>query len=310
MSAPFKRKFYAEYGIYLIFRSALRRLPYHFLMDNGNIIGRWIYHIFGVRRGVALANLRYAFGDSHHGKPIQVIAHEMYGHFFKMALELSNIHKIIDHMDTYIQFKNLEIYKDAMKKGQGALMMTGHFGNFELGASALARAGFPLTFIIKPLRNPLLNRELRDMRLRYDTEAFHVDYGARGILSALRRNRVVCMLGDQDVGQLRGTTVQFFGHPTSAPTGTARMAIQTHAPVIPTFLYRKPSGTHVLDIAPPLDVDYSRNLREQETQRITQETASILERWVSCYPEQYFWVHRRWKSTADGKWLYPQKKKK
>jgi KDO2-lipid IV(A) lauroyltransferase len=102
--------------------------------------------------------------------------------------------------------------------------------------------------------------------------------------------------------------VEFFGHPTSTPIGTARIALQTQSPIIPCYTYRKEDGIHVVEVEAPIDVDYSRSMREKEIQRITQEIAFMLERWISAHPEQYFWVHRRWKSTADGKWLYQKKK--
>jgi KDO2-lipid IV(A) lauroyltransferase len=102
--------------------------------------------------------------------------------------------------------------------------------------------------------------------------------------------------------------VEFFGHPTSTPTGTARMALQTRSPILPCYIYRKGNGTHVLEVEHAPDVDYSRHMREKEIQRITQEISMGLERWISAHPEQYFWVHRRWKSTPDGEWLYKKKK--
>ena len=303
-----KSKYLGEYGAYVFLRTFLRFLPFNFLMTKGDRIGGWIFRCLGIRSDVALANLRYAFGDQYKGQPIDIIAQKLNGHLFKMILELANINKIIKQMDKYVEIRNLEIFKYALRKGKGVLMATGHFGNFELGALAMAWAGMPISLLIKQIRNPFIDRDLKHVRECFGSEIYDVNDAGIKILSSLKKNRIICMLGDQDVGLIRGTMVEFFGHPTSTPIGTARIALQTQSPIIPCYTYRKEDGTHVVEVEPPMDVNYSRSMREKEIQRITQEISLTLERWISAHPEQYFWIHRRWKSTPDGKWLYKRKK--
>ncbi|MGA1790717.1 MAG: lysophospholipid acyltransferase family protein [bacterium] len=301
-------KFVAEYAAYAAFKAFLRLFSYHFMLKGANRIGEWIFYYIGIRRHVALANLRYAFGDQYQGRTVESISRKMYGHFSKMAMEMANMDRIMKRIDQYVQIRHIDRFKDALRGGKGAILATGHFGNFEIGALAMAMAGLPITLTIKPLRNPFLDRQLKDFRRTLGTEMVNVNESSRPILSALKRNRVVCLLGDQDVGQFRGTTVDFFGHPTSAPIGTARMALHTGAPILPTFIFREESGIHVVEVEHPLDVDYAKHRREKEIQRITQTLTTDLERWVRRYPEQYFWVHRRWKSNPDGEWLYSEKR--
>ncbi|MGA1839388.1 MAG: lysophospholipid acyltransferase family protein [bacterium] len=300
-------RYQAEYMAYLALKVLLRIAPFGLMMRNSDSIGRWIFHGLGIRNDVALANLKYAFGDSYNGEPVETISNRFSAHLFKIVLELANIRKFIMHMDDYVKLRNLDRLKNALQKGKGVLLPSGHFGNFELGALALAWAGLPVSVLIKHMRNPFIDRDLTDIRQSLGTEVLDIEYAGRGILSALKRNRIVCILGDQDVGLMRGTIVDFFGHPTSTPNGTARMAIQTGAPVLPCFIYRKENDTHVLEVEPALEVDCSRNMREKEIRRITQEISLILEGWIYAHPEQYFWLHRRWKSTSDGKLLYQKK---
>lgn len=297
-------RYLSEYMAYLMLKVLLGIAPFDLLMRNSDSIGRWIFHGLGIRNDVALANLRYAFGAYYKGEPVETIADRFSGHLFKMILELANIRKIIKKMDDYVELRNLDRLKIALQKEKGVLLPSGHFGNFELGALALAWAGLPVSVLIKKMRNPFIDRDLTHIRQSLGTEVLDIDRAGRGILGSLKRNRIVCILGDQDVGLMRGTMVDFFGHPTSTPTGSARMAIQTGAPILPCYIYRKENGTHVLEVEPALEVDCSRNLREKEIKRITQEISLLLEKWISAHPEQYFWVHRRWKSTSDGKLLY------
>lgn len=303
-----KNKYLAEYTAYMVLKALLRIAPFDPMIKKSDIIGRWIFHGLGIRNDVALANLKYSFGDHYKGQSIEILANKFNGHLFKMILELANIKKIINRMDQYVVLRNLDRLKNSLQKGKGVLMPSGHFGNFELGALALAWAGLPVSVLIKRIRNPFIDRDLTHIRQSLGTEVHDMDYAGRRILSSLKKNRIVCILGDQDVGLMRGTIVKFFGHPTSTPTGTARMALQTQSPILPCYIYRKENGTHLLEVEPALDVEYSSHKREKEIQRITQEISLRLEKWICAHPEQYFWVHRRWKSTPDGKWLYQKKK--
>ncbi len=308
ISSVSQSRYLGEYTVYRALKALLRIAPFGLMMKKSDSIGKRIFYGFGIRTDVALANLKYAFGDRYKGQPVEIIADRFSAHLFKMVLELANIKKIINLMDEYVELRNLDRLKNALQKGKGVLLPSGHFGNFELGALALAWAGLPVSVLIKHMRNPFIDRDLTHIRQSLGTEVLDIDYAGRGILSALKSNRIVCILGDQDVGPMRGTMVDFFGHPTSTPIGTARMAIQTGAPILPCYIYRRENGTHVLEVEPALVVEYSRCEKEKEIQRITQELSMRLEGWISAHPEQYFWVHRRWKSTSDGKLLYQKKK--
>lgn len=308
VSSVSQSKYLTEYMAYRALKAVLRITPFEVMMKKSDRIGKWIFHGLGIRNDVALANLRYTFGDQYKGRPIEIIGDMFGGHLFKMVLELANISKIIELMDDeYVELRHLDRLQNVLQSGKGVLLPSGHFGNFELGALALAWAGLPVSVLIKHMRNPFIDRDLTIIRQSLGAEVLDIDCAGRAILDSLKRNRIVCILGDQDVGLMRGTMVDFFGHPTSTPTGTARMALQTGSPILPCYIYRKENGTHVLEVEPPLAVDYSRHMREKEIQRITQEISLALQRWICAHPEQYFWVHRRWKSTPDGKRLYQKK---
>ncbi|MBN2373360.1 lysophospholipid acyltransferase family protein [bacterium] len=303
-----KAKHLLEYGLFRAAKTLIRVMPFGMMMKMAEAIGGRVLYRFGVRRGVSLANLRYAFGDQYSDSELEVLSRGVCSHLFKMAVELINIKLITRRMDEFVEFKNLELFHRALKEGRGAILVTGHFGNFELGALALAWAGLPVSVVAKPLRNRFIDREVNRMRQSLGAEIIPVDDAGRGILSAIRRNRIVCFLCDQDVGQFRGTIAGFFGHPASTPTGPARMAFTTRAPVFPCFIHRQDNNTHVLEIGEAIEMEYSRPMKQVEIQRVTQEISIALERHVSLHPEQYFWLHRRWKSTPDAQWLYPRKK--
>lgn len=297
-------KWYLEYLAYLLFRAVFSRIPLKVLLKGADILGCCLFYIFRIRRDVTIANLGYAFGEGHRGMPVKRIARLSYAHILKTLSELIHIKQIIAHMGLFVDIRHIQLFHEALKGGRGAILATGHFGNFELGALALARAGMPVSIVVKPLRNPYIDRELSWLRNSLGAEIITIDNAGRGILKALRHNRIVCLLSDQDVGLSRGTLVKFFGHDTSTPTGAARIALGARVPLIPSFIHRKGDGTHVLDIGPPIKIEYLKRHQNNEIKRITQQFTLALEKQVSLNPDQYFWLHRRWKSTDGGRGLY------
>jgi KDO2-lipid IV(A) lauroyltransferase len=181
----------------------------------------------------------------------------------------------------------------ARAAGRGAILLSGHYGNIELLGAHLAQL-HPVDFVVQPLSNPRVEAMIADRRARAGVGQVRVGTGVREVYAALRANRWIAMLGDQDA-RGRGVFVPFMGRPTSTATGPARLALATGAALIMGFITRRDDGRHELDVEAPLTVE--RPDAEDAVERLTAAHVARLEWWVRRHPEMWFWLHRRWKTA-------------
>jgi len=182
----------------------------------------------------------------------------------------------------------------ALAGGRGAIVASAHLGNFELGGRVLA-ARYRLLDVVKPLRNRRFDRWLQAQRRRHGIGTVTVDGAAPAVLAHLRAGGLVSLLLDQDAGA-GGVRIPFLGREASAWPGAARISLQTGCPVIPMGIIRRPDGSHVLHVGPALS-PAGRTGDEAGIRAYTAEISLAVESWVRLAPEQWFWVHRRWKEV-------------
>lgn len=184
-------------------------------------------------------------------------------------------------------------------RGRGVILLTGHFGPFELMGARLGRLN-PVDFVVKPLSNPLVEAMLRRGREACGVGTIPLGSSVRGALRALRAGRWVAMLADQDARR-HGVFVPFMGRPASTPAGPARLSIATGAPIVMGFVERRPDGRLDLEVLPPMT---ARDPQAPDAVReLTARHTASLESRVRRRPELWFWLHRRWKTAppADGR---------
>ena len=202
-------------------------------------------------------------------------------------LNSSNIHKLIE-------YEGLENYLDAKKAGKGVLVATAHLGNWELSAFAHALMTEPMNVMVRPLDNALIDRLVERRRTLSGNRLILKTDGARAVLRALRNNEAVGILVDQNTSVAEGVFMNFFGNLACANTGFVKLAYHSQAPVIPGFaVWNEARRRYVLHFLPqvPLTGD-----EQADTQRIH----SILEKIVREYPDQWMWIHRRWKTRPPN----------
>lgn len=187
---------------------------------------------------------------------------------------------------------------EALAGGRGAIAVTGHLGNFELGGRILA-ARYPLLDVVKPQRNPGFEQVLEDMRRRHGIATVPMDHALRPVLAHLRSGGLVSLLVDQDAGS-SGLALDFLGRPASTWAGAARIALKAGCPVVPVAIVREERG-HVFHIGPALDPPPSTGDVDGDTRAHMQAINDRLGAWVRRHPEQWFWVHRRWKGARRGR---------
>lgn len=254
------------------------------------------------RYETAVQNLRRAFGTQMTPERIDQIIFHMWRHLFRTMVEVVQAPRKL-HIYSYrrlLEFQGLHVTNEALLSGRRVLIVGGHFGNWEISICLMGIWGFPMGVIAREMDNPLLDAWFRRYRELYG----HRQMGKRGgydeMLTLLQRGGMLGLLGDQDAGS-RGLFVDFFGHPASTVKSIALLALEHDAPVIVGCAIRLPDDFTLHrwsrfliwceDVIDPQTVTHSDPVWD-----ITQRYTSALERVIRVYPEQYFWLHRRWKS--------------
>jgi len=194
-----------------------------------------------------------------------------------------------------VRLEGVEHVKAALAEGRGALLLGAHFGNFELLAAAHALTGLPpVNVVVRPLDNPYLDALVARGRERAQISLIAKRAALKGMTAALARGECVGILLDQNDGR-HGVFVPFFGRPASTSRSLAVLALKTGAPVVPAFIHRLRDGEHHVTLEPAIPVVRTGHV-DRDVELNTARFTEAIERQVRAHPEQWFWVHRRWKS--------------
>jgi KDO2-lipid IV(A) lauroyltransferase len=174
--------------------------------------------------------------------------------------------------------------------------VAGHFGSWELMGAAVSQRGYPLDFLVGEQHNLLVDNLMNDYRRSMGIGIIKMGVAAKGIMKALKENRFVAMLSDQDAGS-DGTVVEFFHRPASTPKGPAAFALKMDAPIIMAFIIRESKKKQRIVIEKPMFGERTSD-KEEDIRKLTQTYTQKLEEYIIKYPDHWFWPHRRWKSTT------------
>lgn len=177
----------------------------------------------------------------------------------------------------------------------GVLLLTAHFGNWELLGLAHSLVGWPLSIVVRPLDFAPLDRLARRLRARTGAELIGKQRALRPVLEALRSGRMVGVLLDQNASRDEGVFVPFFGQPASTSRSLALLSLRTRRPIVPVFIHREPDGRHRVVIEPALPAP-AANGGPAAVVELTAECARRIEGTIRRWPEQWFWLHRRWRT--------------
>jgi Kdo2-lipid IVA lauroyltransferase/acyltransferase len=201
---------------------------------------------------------------------------------------------------SFLRYDGLEHYLAARDRGKGVLILTGHLGAWELSSFYHSLMGYPMSMVIRRLDNPLVDNLVNQIRCLHGNQVLHKDDFARGLLASMRRGEAVGILMDTNMTPPQGEFVDFFGHAACTGTGLARIALKTGAAVLPGFLlWEESSRQYVLRFGAPLEL-VSTNDVEADALANTALFTRVLEGYIRQYPDQWLWVHRRWKTRPQG----------
>jgi len=194
--------------------------------------------------------------------------------------------------------------KRARELGKGVLILAAHFGNYDLMSLYTARLfAYPVTIITKTLKNAKLNKLWWEMHRKGGVKEVPSHNSYRACLRALRKNELLGFMLDQNRPKEQGIFVDFFGRLASTTPGLAFMSAQSGAPVVPAFMRRTADGRHVLEVLPAIEPPPDR--KEETILAYTEKYTKIIEEQIRCYPAQWLWLHKRWKSRPVGEGAPP-----
>lgn len=255
----------------------------------------------GLRR-VGMLNLAIAFPE----KPLAERRRILRGSFLnlgRMAAEMAHLPRLsAAQLEAMVQIDDEAWWRAnvAGLRETGGLILSGHFGNWELLVFAHGMRGFPVTMVHRAIRNPLIDRWLHAIRRRAGTRLVRKSHAATEVLRALRDRRLLVLPFDQNSTRALGVFVDFFGLPASTNVGIARLALRTGAPVMPVFLVRQGrSARHVAHLLPLIEVERTGDAAE-DVRHNTARFSAVFEEMIRKYPEQWLWMHKRWKTRPEG----------
>ena len=283
------------YLVLKIFSLFVNLLPEGFALWWGEQLGSMFFHLDWERRKVALENLQVAFGDEKSERERLAIARRAFQNLGMMAVEFFRIPRM--DVETFRKRVNIEGLDAALRllgKGKGALLLLSHFGNWEMMGIMSKLIGDSIMVIAKPMKkNKRIDQFITKIRNAAGLEVISSIKASRIVIKALSQNRVVGILIDQRAKRSEGIWADFFGKKAPTTPGLAVLAMKTGAPVVPVFMVRDGFGKHRLVIQEPLELVHTGDIKK-DVEANTQLFNHTLESMIRQYPDQWFWVHRRW----------------
>ncbi|MFQ5847486.1 MAG: lysophospholipid acyltransferase family protein [Candidatus Methylomirabilales bacterium] len=275
-------------------------LPLWITYPLGEALGRLAFFVDRRHRRVACENLRLAFGNSRHPDEITAMAR---AHFRCLGQSFVDICRLLRlsprHLKEALDVEGLEVLERPRAKGQGVLYVTGHFGPWEyLPAVSTHLTDEPLTVVARPLDNQYLDRFLNAMRRRWGSQVVRKREAMRALMDVLRRGGKVGVLIDQHVSRGEGVAVNFFGHPARTTTAPAFLALRSGAAVIPVVVVREGKGRFRVLLGKEVDPPRTGKVKD-DVVAFTAAMTQALEELIRRSPEQWLWVHRRWKHLTE-----------
>jgi KDO2-lipid IV(A) lauroyltransferase len=295
-----------EYGAVWLALKLLGSLPRPLARAMASGTTRLLLLLMPKLRRTAMFNLRLAFPERTDAQR-RAILRKMARNLGWMAVEFARFPEMKpENIESVVLLDGQENFLAGRSRGKGVLFLTGHIGAWELSSFAHALYGFPLHYMARPLDNPLVDALIHRYRCLSGNQPILKNESARATLRILREAQTIGILADQNTVREEGVFVDFFGTPACTTTGIARLALQTGAAVVPGYAsWDEGKRQYRLRFEPPIELVRSGET-ERDVRENTQRFAKALEEIIRRYPEQWVWVHARWKTRPPGEPpLYP-----
>lgn len=281
----------------------MQSVPLHAARRISDVLAIFIFYIIPIRRKITLQNLRYAFPDLE-DRQIKSFAFQSYQNLTRVIIELLWFPRFTDDvLARTIRIQNRDVITEALKRGKGAIFLSGHFGNWELLAFGVARMmRTPYMVIVHPQQNELVAKMINDLRSRFGNRMVDMHMGVREIIKTLRARGIVAMLTDQS-GPSKSPFINFFGRPAATYEGPAALALKLEVPVVFGIGVRRDDGNYDVHFN-EINTNDLKGATEENITELTRRHVAYLEECIRCYPGQWLWQHKRWKHQAAASRLH------
>lgn len=254
-------------------------------------------------RRIGLTNLAIAFPEKSEAERAAILL-ASYRNLGRMVAECAHFPEITAaNVRDRVRYDDDRIWREEIAPhlaSQGILVLTGHFGNWELFAYAYGLYGHPVSLVHQSIKNPLVDHWVERLRSGGGTRLFRKQEAARAVLRALKERAIVVLPLDQNQSRRAGVFVDFFGVPASTSDGLARIALRTDAPIFPVFLVRDgASARHRIVFLPRVEFPVMAD-RDSAARELTQRCTAVLESMIRTYPDHWLWTHKRWRTRPLG----------
>lgn len=289
--------------IWFLFRLAVflaRRIPFRYLHFLGAKVGSLSFLLLRKRKGIARDNLRLAFGQTRNEKELREILKASLKNLGKGLFEVLRYYYLPSQfVDELIDIEGEENLKEALKQGKGVIALSAHLGNFTIIGAKFVSQNYPLNYVIHLPHERNIARLIEDIVNKVDVRLIPDRPRVTCVkksLECLRKNEILFI--QLDISAIdSNVSVEFFGQPVATFTGPVIFSMKTGSPVVPMFIIRDSVDRHKIIIDPPVELVVSGD-KEKDILVNTRRLSKIIESYVSRYPEQWFWLHRRWKRTG------------
>ncbi len=289
-----------EYALVWIIIKAVGTLPRPLARSAGISLAWSVYILHARLRKVGMHNLAMAMPDKSRREHRRILR----GTFTSLGRQLAEVclfpRYTRENAGKIVVYDGFENFERALARGKGVLFLTAHLGGWELSSFFHSLQGYPLHIVIRPLDNADLDQLIRDYRTMHGNTTVDKDDFVRGLLSAMKAGETVGILMDTNMTPPQGVFVDFFGIPACTASGMARIALRTDAAVVPGFTVWDPAlRKYRLRFDPALNLVRTGDDNADVVANTAQFT-KVIEDYVKRYPDQWLWVHRRWKTRPPG----------
>lgn len=290
----------AEYSLALALIKLFGAIPRSIAYRAAGMLGWLGFHLASRQRRTGLQNLRMALPELSAADQ-QKTLRGCFQNLGRLLVEFTHFPDLNkSNISQFVVHDGLENYLEGLSRGRGVIFMTAHFGAWELSSFAHAVYGYPLKFIVRPIDNPRVEKLISRYRTLSGNVPVQRRSAARDILKALRENEAVGILFDQNTTRSEGVFANFFGIPAATTPAIALFALRTGAAVVPGFLiWDADLKKHRLRLDPPVELINTGDL-ERDVLENTKQFNAILEQYIRKHPDQWLWIHRRWKTRPEG----------
>jgi Kdo2-lipid IVA lauroyltransferase/acyltransferase len=290
-----ERRFALEARAATALQALVRHLPRRWVLALGRTLGRLLADLDPRHVAIAAENMRHAFPHWDEARRLRT-ARAVYAHFGQTLLDILWMAEAPREVLLALIVEEGRAGVDAARAaGKGVVYVTGHYGNWEFYGMAFGWIGAPVGVVARPLDNPVLEERLTAFRTRAGNTVISKRRALGEILRFLRQGSGVAIVVDQNVQEQDGIFVEFFGRPAATTTVAAALAVKTGCALVPVHCEALPDGRYKFAYGRPLEWTSSGSRRD-DIARLTQAMTTEIEAWVRERPEQWLWMHRRWKT--------------